>query len=1280
MEHEQSKTERIKDPFKVPILENSIHRRTNMLLASFIYYLLIFWARFSVLYSGFIHFSKEKNLVFRLVGYIEIDEYLILLSDYQKITIYVCTFLIGFGSMMVILDHLRIRRLFFPRISNLINESILYLMMLISPIISRLLISILILYIDCYAPPTALETRYMCIDHSDYTVIFLLISLLMNMSVTYISSCTSPIIFSKIFNEIESSSQKDLLDISIFAIGLFNRIARKSIFADVHIARYLLVILAWFVFVYVHAKVVRPIRYKQLHIEYLSHCFCIMIFQAMLVVMVNQYSEDDDTFRNSHLHYFMSLIILGIGIKIHKNSIRIEDEYELILKMFNASKVSISDTYIALDSMLNLLKGLDYSTDPPCIQLKSHKLWKRILNIHDQGCKDIYCYCRDDQDKGEHEEVCRKGILLLDSLLNKSSKILNNRKKMLKNYIVFLLDIIGNYGLAIDLLNSKNSLEISLSYLEKRAFQARLRSLMDYYKQWRRLQTPYWERELINNQSGMINVISASIEFAQLTEIAQESIIRILEYQSDFLEMLLTNKSFGRCFYSACKYSDKVDNLLLILTKLEKLTKGSNKYVQLLILYYYGRIKADSNEMKRVLKKLKTIHFCESFYFQDDTDSIKISDVLKTLVVVVGNEKETYHKMIYVTGDSPALLGWRIHNLEGSDLSILLPESMQKIHKHIMSRDSLLNGLIESDDLRRVYCVGSGGVLKPVDIFISMNYLSKTGVTFSASLRFDDSLCRELATIIVGPQGIMEAGNFISQELFEFPSTVNNMNIDLGRRFEFMSLNIVRYLNINNFNHISYEEIVSTQQSLLFWKTYYKWMDEFSCTINTKRGVEKLFITIEDFRFGRPPIRGFIWVLRIDTGDPLYSKKLELNQNYRILYSKLRLIFQKNFMPSTHNSIDFKEEESKDNSKNEIILSNVHETYSEGVNRDGMQAQLSRRSTKKTGIVRRELSDKNKIQTETTIIQRRGIVCSKPVFPNFESSRNTILERLEDSYTIPSFHEVRTPSYYNIFYIIQVLLSIALVAALYGCSARSSLLFDAYSAELVEQSLSISTLFELRKSTQISILGLETCRLLNEGIYNEKDFVKYGVTDAYQHCSDYLTLANRSLLVFNQFKEMIEKASFPELLDKELIYCDDFEYVIFEEKDKKPAFSGLKVNIMEALIYNDGFSQFFVRRNYKDDYIIPVHLNDRDRAKDGEEEQFRRNMIGEFDRHLEKKLDLFSNYIFTIAEKAETVIKVQLAFRGSINTFYLLSSATLLLILSKRITENFEDLLNLKVS
>jgi len=859
------------ESFQVPLRDFS-KNRNKTLLYTWLYYFAAFVARFNILYSNLEHFGDHSATFFKIGGVLEIDEVFKAISAFQRSLICIGLLLYGLACLAILLSYLNVTEVWIPRMIRDRHERLVYFICKSSLIVTMMTSAIFLLYVNCNSndgiDKLNKSENFMCLKYSDYSLIFALLALLSNLATTYVTHKIRHILFSKEFNEIQSAPQKYLLEILIYIVGIFHRTGKYALVPDEYTGIYIGGISIVFVGVYLNTKLNRQTISKVQQKELMTHCFLIASFQLIFWGIILDYTnlKNKNIFDGTSKKYFIGLIVFVMVLKLHLNFIMIEDNYERILETLKRTRISKQSGYEILNSLHQLLTGLDASTDPPCIQLKAHKLWVNILANHSKTCDKVLCFCREKRKEGAHLQVCRKGISLVDDVLHQILKTHEADSDFLEQYIIYILDIVGNYGYAIDLIKGKSARTLcKIQYLKQKAFIAKFRTLIDHYRQTRHFRKPFLALEEVTERDENTELLILTNDYFDLMDKTEKQVIFVTNSQIKFFEGILENKDFKRCYDLSIIYCNEVLRLRRFISELLDMTQGLHPYPNMLLLYYFSRIKYNLKMTISTLKRVKEIKHTKglSYIFKrSGLDSIGLS---KPVVLAIGNERDTFHKILYLSGFVKRYLGYSKSDLRGQDLSMLLPSELKQAHRELLASDSIFEGSLEKSKKRRVYCFDAFKHLRLADIVVGICLLNDAGLVFLGLLEFNDANLEGELLIMMNKDGVVTEGNDLATKIIQIPTRISSLNSNLASFFPTMSTIFERYLHIQNLNSISLEALIKNKNDILFWKIYLRWRQGHYIYINTKEKNTqlKVIIKIEDFKFGRGNAKHFCWIAKM---------------------------------------------------------------------------------------------------------------------------------------------------------------------------------------------------------------------------------------------------------------------------------------------------------------------------------------------------------------------------------------------------------------------------------
>lgn len=147
-------------------------------------------------------------------------------------------------------------------------------------------------------------------------------------------------------------------------------------------------------------------------------------------------------------------------------------------------------------------------------------------------------------------------------------------------------------------------------------------------------------------------------------------------------------------------------------------SQGRNSQYLMVQLFYEAMIIDEPSKVSKTLSRLKSKFSCVSFDYlynkQDDND-------VDQLVLLAGGEPKNYHKITMVSGDTKRLLKYDKNQLEGKDLSIIMPEPLKIRHSQSFGRINN-TGRLSSNKYINEFCEKNDGDLVSVRIFIKISY------------------------------------------------------------------------------------------------------------------------------------------------------------------------------------------------------------------------------------------------------------------------------------------------------------------------------------------------------------------------------------------------------------------------------------------------------------------------------------------------------------------------------------------------------------------------------
>jgi len=888
---------------------------------------------------------------------------------------------------------------------------------------------------------------------------------------------------------------------------------------------------------------------------------------------------------------------------------------------------------------------------------------------------------------------------------------------------------------------------------------------MSHYTIWKNFKKTYFDNNNQRFTPGLVTIGLSALNFIETSKKAQEKLLSIIEHQKSFLQGLEKQKNFKEAYHASTKYIEMKDSLCSTLQSLNNLTEMKHPYVNFLSLFYFSRILYDQKATFEMIKKIRENRRFENSCFIKEID-IFSSNEDSPIILVIGNEKDTFHTILHAYGDTEKYTGWSHNELINKDLSILLPACLHQKHRQFLSNDTLFDGLLELNSTRRLYCIDRNGEMSPIDAILNLSTLNNTGLVFTGIVIFDQVLSNDQGLVLVDKFGNLMEGNHSANELLDLPGEAFKLSPTLGSLFHVMSGFMDEMLNFADFNLLTFDDIVSKSHNMKFWKVYYKWRKGYILDINTKRKKKvQVEIVLEDIRFGQGQHKSFIWLLKIISrtdglsyatrmryleSNPFFQKlhklfqfsqstskkenSFEINsisacrldetgdiQNGTMITSSMVLsdfkkerkaIVQPSFVGLNDNSnklgedlkflspLNEKHKASMDSKSREnnmtILKNNILRIPKETTITTFRRAIVNKlinivsRSKRQIEDIKEENGDsddscnKNRSVSIKEIIPKHKRRKGKQYTQTTEASSKYSFYKILDRYK-KEINAVKKFEKGNFAYIywraltaITVLLAFPMAISTLLTEERYLLIHD----EILIQSSTLHYFVGTVMASQFPVIGMETCRLLKEGVYNTTHLKKYGVEDGYTHCDHYFKLGATSLNFYQNIYSRINMLLYPDLVNPEVLICDPFEYTVYS-KDKfgNTQFEKLMLNLREALTLNSGFTRYFVERDYKNDAIIPIHSTQtKDRSSDPDEQMFRDNLAGRLNEHIDEKLHMFSDYLLLIALLNEEALFVDFKIKAISVALYIAIFIGIVVIVTVRIARKYDDILFIKVS
>jgi len=438
----------------------------------YLYYFLSFWLRFNIIYTGFINFDLADGMVFKVTSLLDIKRIVGMLDASGILMIYITIIFVCAIALVILLYHLQMLKVssFMKVVSKECEANYVYIICKASPMISKL---VLVLFLRKIDVTCSLPSTFACIPYLDYSLSLILLTALISGITTYIVLKVRHILYSREFNPIKQTIERYLVDISVISLGIFNRFLFHQVVPKEYkcfaIGAMAVILLA----VYFRIKVGGQVSNLLMQKEMLNHSFFITSFQIVFWVTAADPYGNVEINSSSSKHYFMGMFLFSLILKLHFNFLNIDKCSETIRSIFRKGKTSKKDVMLAMESLVSLLTQLNCSPKNDCYQILSFKLWESILDDHKSKCQNQHCYCTEKRNESREEELCRKSIRIVDELLFKTFMVVENRRVMLTQYLLFLFDILGNYLYAVDLLNNNKFRDnVKLGNLETHAFRA----------------------------------------------------------------------------------------------------------------------------------------------------------------------------------------------------------------------------------------------------------------------------------------------------------------------------------------------------------------------------------------------------------------------------------------------------------------------------------------------------------------------------------------------------------------------------------------------------------------------------------------------------------------------------------------------------------------------------------------------------------------------------------------------------------------------------------------
>ena len=104
------------------------------------------------------------------------------------------------------------------------------------------------------------------------------------------------------------------------------------------------------------------------------------------------------------------------------------------------------------------------------------------------------------------------------------------------------------------------------------------------------------------------------------------------------------------------------------------------------------------------------------------------SKCYNSLLLYIGFEGPTFHKIQEASGNFKGVLGWETNSLKGQDLDILLPETLKGKHKGLVRKDSYFGSRLETNSVLKGFVKTKANDIVEVEIYLKLAYFHNLGL------------------------------------------------------------------------------------------------------------------------------------------------------------------------------------------------------------------------------------------------------------------------------------------------------------------------------------------------------------------------------------------------------------------------------------------------------------------------------------------------------------------------------------------------------------------------
>lgn len=234
------------------------------------------------------------------------------------------------------------------------------------------------------------------------------------------------------------------------------------------------------------------------------------------------------------------------------------------------------------------------------------------------------------------------------------------------------------------------------------------------------------------------------IDYLRLMLLLKKDVTRVLQMKVDVLTTANKDRVFdlNKLYIQGSELKQLRGDIRLRISQVRHVAGDSCIPLRMIEAFYLVHVEYDRNRGLAIIRSMKNHKFKIGFRKLTEIDVEIKGDIQtvyaeKVVVVLASVETANFHKIILATSNIREYLEFKSSEIEGEDLSILVPQPFKSMHKDLMSPRRQTGVLLDSKTDQNLYvCTASKGI-RNVKLSLRAVWNNEFGLCVAGRFNFD---------------------------------------------------------------------------------------------------------------------------------------------------------------------------------------------------------------------------------------------------------------------------------------------------------------------------------------------------------------------------------------------------------------------------------------------------------------------------------------------------------------------------------------------------------------